>query len=338
MSFTGRLGSALSYLSNLVLGYGAVEHPVARSTSTITIPKVQLSGTGTFTAPRYPLVQTTGKGFTGGGTLVLTFPGAVTAGDLITVSIACSGGAVTPALVDTGGNTYHRATTANRVGQVCEIWYAYNITGGAAPFTVTITGATTIRASADEWSGFGTLDPLKGTAQAAGSGNVTLTSSATLVNPNAIGISAVCTANIQVATLSGSPTSGSPAWVQEWNDGGLSGAAYHAFIKAAGTPQAVWSSGGGWSVGLAVFQDPTDFAGMRVNQQVQSTASLDSTVARFNQITQITASVDSGALRLNQVVLTLVTLPPTITVNPGCPADVPTLPVTPAPGCDPDPV
>lgn len=118
------------------------------------------------------------------GAITLTFPGAVTAGNVIVIPIInYRNGNVTFPVTPTDnqglGNTYQIAADARDSGNTpqCQIYYIHNVASGGGTFTITITtsGAGAfdcqIMARAIEYSGFGTVDPLVGSGTANGGGN-----------------------------------------------------------------------------------------------------------------------------------------------------------------------
>ena len=96
-------------------------------------------------------------------TIAKAFPGAVTGGNLIVCAVAW-GTTTTATVADTLGNSYLVARPRDNIGNLYqEIFYAKNITGGAAP-TVTATfaggGAQFRKIQCNEYSGLDTASPL----------------------------------------------------------------------------------------------------------------------------------------------------------------------------------
>lgn len=117
---------------------------------------------------------------------------SVTAGNLIVVGVGdfTSGATNVSSVTDNKSNTYTRITGVDGVGNGCtlELWYAYNVTGGAglvATANFTVNSRCTI--IAQEFSGILTTDPLDKSSslfQTPGTGT-TYTSTATAATTQA---------------------------------------------------------------------------------------------------------------------------------------------------------
>src|SRR6202035_4923994 len=109
-------------------------------------------------------------------TIAKAFASASTSGNLIVVSLDWDGQIRSVNSVnDNKGNTYARIsgpTNWNGAGNRAELWYAYNITGGALTVTATLSGAPTTFSGMgiSEYSGIVTFDPLDKSSVAIGGG------------------------------------------------------------------------------------------------------------------------------------------------------------------------
>jgi len=188
MAFTAKLGEFLSRLANIVLGLGASLN--LRGSGSITTQVPTISGTGTYTPPRYPLIQVTPVA-TGGGSAAASFPTLPQAGNFILVFAASNKDPTGISCADNQGNTYHLAAqSSGSFTGPCVIFYAYNIAAPSGTFTVTVSdpGSSGTLCYAEAYSGFGTNDPL----YAAGTSGLnfptsTPTASPATVNPTALG-------------------------------------------------------------------------------------------------------------------------------------------------------
>lgn len=310
MSFTARLGDALSRLANLVLGFGATRN--RSGSGSVTLPVPTISGTGTYTPPRYPFINQTGAFSGGAGSASGSFPALPLGGNFILVEALAANTSTN--VTDNQGNTYHRVpASASRVGFTADIWYAYNIGTPAGTFTVTITSpGGNVWGNAKHYSGFGTNDPLAayGDNGFGGSGAIDVTASPATVNPNALGCSVCTTSNVFGASMTAAPVQ----FVVDFNFGGFSGAAASGLIKVAGAQSVTWDSTlGGHTAVIAIFQDPADFATVRATQEVQSQVVAYSATERATQLVQSQATQSVPMPRVTQVVLTV------IVVQTGCP-------------------
>src|SRR5258707_1321327 len=155
MAFTAKLGEALSWLSNILLGKGAVIHPVA-SSATITAGVPSLTSVSAYTAPRYPKVQTAPQASSGAASTATSFSTLPSAGNLIIVFGSSGKDPNAIACADNQGNTYHLAVkSSSAFTGPCAIFYAYNIGAPVGTFTVTISdpGAGSTSVAAVEYSG-----------------------------------------------------------------------------------------------------------------------------------------------------------------------------------------
>jgi hypothetical protein len=135
------------------------------------------------------------------------FPAASTTGNLIIVHVDYDNQAISVnTLTDSKGNTYTRIngpTNWNGANYRAELWYAYNITGGAGAITVKakLSGNPTSFSQIyiSEYSGIATINPLDqsavaiGNAAAVSSGNKTTTYTNELVYGASIGASGALT-------------------------------------------------------------------------------------------------------------------------------------------------
>jgi hypothetical protein len=109
-------------------------------------------------------------------TIAKAFASASTSGNLIVVSLDWDGQTRSVNSVnDNKGNTYARIsgpTNWNGAGNRAELWYAYNITGGALTVTAILSGAPTTFSGMgiSEYSGIVTFDPLDKSSVAIGGG------------------------------------------------------------------------------------------------------------------------------------------------------------------------
>jgi len=257
----------------------------------------------------YTRVQATPAGTTGGGTLNLSFGTLPTHVNAIFVKVSFTGGIGTTAVTDNQGNTYTKAVGANRVGFLSEVWFTYNIGVPSGTFTVTATGASTIHGQAEEWSGFGTLNPLFTTGSTAPLGSYTLNGTLPTVNPDAVGIFAGMTANIQTASISA-------PWTTDYNFNSFSGFGGHYLISSAGTQSISIVCGGGSSGALAIFQDPADFSAERVTQVTESIVFENTTPVHATQVLEGRVFRNTSEVRATQVVLTLIMRPNVVPAGP----------------------
>jgi len=109
-------------------------------------------------------------------TIAKAFASASTSGNLIVVGVDWDGQTRSVNSVnDNKGNTYARIsgpTNWNGAGNRGELWYAYNITGGALTITATLSGAPTTYSEIgiSEYSGIATFNPLDKSSVAIGGG------------------------------------------------------------------------------------------------------------------------------------------------------------------------
>lgn len=126
----------------------------------------------------------------GGSTSIALPSGNHTAGNLLVVLLSGWNAETVSSVTDTAGNTYYwtgqRSPYTNTDSGFTEIWYAYNITGGASNVvTVNYSGTVTYReVTVYQYSGIDTSDPYdvgntggggssSGTSQSTGSANTT---------------------------------------------------------------------------------------------------------------------------------------------------------------------
>ncbi|HEY8734718.1 MAG TPA: hypothetical protein VIL90_09145, partial [Puia sp.] len=109
-------------------------------------------------------------------TIAKAFASASTSGNLIVVGVDWDGQTRSVNSVnDNKGNTYKRIngpTNWNGAGNRAELWYAYNIIGGALTVTAKLSGAPTsfTEMAITEYSGIVTFDPLDKNSVAIGGG------------------------------------------------------------------------------------------------------------------------------------------------------------------------
>jgi len=152
-------------------------------------------------------VQTTTKfQMTTGSSIAMAFGSASTTGNLIVVHIDWDKQSIhVNSVTDNKGNTYHNIngpTNWNGVNYRAELWYAYNITGGAIlTITANLSGAPTSFSQIyiSEYSGIVTTNPLDqnsvniGNTAAVSSGAKTTTSTNELIYGVSIGASGLLT-------------------------------------------------------------------------------------------------------------------------------------------------
>ncbi|MFI5152513.1 MAG: T9SS type A sorting domain-containing protein [Chitinophagales bacterium] len=140
-------------------------------------------------------------------TIAKAFAAASTTGNLIVVHIDWDNQARSVNTVtDNKGNTYKKIlgpTNWNGVNYRAELWYAYNITGGGAPITVTVNLTGTVTSFSQiyisEYSGMPSIDPLDkssvaiGNTAAVSSGTKTTSFNSELIYGAAIGASGLLT-------------------------------------------------------------------------------------------------------------------------------------------------
>jgi hypothetical protein len=142
-------------------------------------------------------------------TIAKAFASASTSGNLIVVGIDWDGQTQSVNSVnDNKGNAYKRIngpTNWNGAGNRAELWYAYNITGGALTVTATLSGApiSFSEMSITEYSGIATFDPLDKNSVAIGGGAGPALNSGTQTTSSAneliYGASIVSTGTLSVA-------------------------------------------------------------------------------------------------------------------------------------------
>lgn len=125
-------------------------------------------------------VQTKGNGTTGASSYTIVFDSNVTAGSVILLSVFATNSA-TIAVSDSQTNTWTAVDKQTIGGQDGELWYAYNVAGGATTITVAHGLVTSGNAIAREYAGLTITDPLDkhidagGTAGTASSGDTATT-------------------------------------------------------------------------------------------------------------------------------------------------------------------
>ncbi len=145
----------------------------------------------------------------GSGTTTCTFVGSTTSGNLIVVGISIEDSTSTVSSVtDSKGNTYQAATSISAVWNTnrrIQIYYAYNITGGAS-HTVTVTisgGSTRVNAVVNEYSGaLASANPLDVTSSGS-AGDDPNTGSATTTTDGSLIYSVVAAAGTLTAGAGG---------------------------------------------------------------------------------------------------------------------------------------
>jgi hypothetical protein len=253
-----------------------------------------------------------------GTTFNLPAMGAIpTAGNMIVLLLSWSSGTSgIPAITDdTGGLlTWNVAVSSPyNTGSRAGIAYAYNIPTLSAIPTITATRAsTTIGGSAEEWSGFGSNDPLSATA----SRSMVNTANPTTNTTGAVGeLDAVVFAVMQEALVNANSVTVEtvvPPWTEIWDASivSLKGEADYKIVTAGGTQICRWVLGNNSDTVacIAAFvSGNTPTAGVRANQLVQSVATVQApSPLRFNQETQSAVIQALPVLKWNQVVLTFV--------------------------------
>jgi hypothetical protein len=96
----------------------------------------------------------------------ITFPGSVTAGNMIYFSIYFSAGLTVNSVSDNLSNTYNLIDTGTGPYGAGAHYYAYNIKGGSVTITVTLSDSAFAVWVAREYSGLTTTDPLDKKAEA----------------------------------------------------------------------------------------------------------------------------------------------------------------------------
>lgn len=169
----------------------------------ITISFVLIFGMLTESIGQTHVQTTTLYQLTTATTIAKAFASASTSGNLIVVHLDWDNQARSiNSVTDNKGNTYARIsgpTNWNGVNYRAELWYAYNITGGALTVTAKLSGAPTTFSQIyiSEYSGIVTFDPLDqnsvaiGNAAAVSSGVKTTTYTNELIYGASIGASGV---------------------------------------------------------------------------------------------------------------------------------------------------
>lgn len=235
-------------------------------------------------------VQTTGVTAIGGSApSAVSFSVLPTAGNLIVVSVSMAGdlGSEACTVTDNQGNTYIKAVDSGNFNErKTNIWYAYNIGSPSGTFTVTATalgfnqGTVT---QAKEWSGFGSTDPLTGTASNGSNNSV----------PGSVGPSgAVIVLEALVCTVLGCGTqafitveSVSPSWDQDAEL--LGGYETNSRVVTDGGQQSCsWStsSSSPWTACLAAFAATPSTAVTRWTQAAREVLWVDEAAANLTQM------------------------------------------------------
>lgn len=296
----------------------------------------------------FALVQDSGR-VSGNNSINLSLGSLPTPGNalFVKIGIGSANAGENPTVTDNQGNTWLVAVTSDFEFSVrTKIAYLYNVPAASGTFTVTIariTGSVCgLQANLEEWSGFGTNDPLSTTAKhrAANTSNFNSGTTGTPSEIDALVQTAVCrflfTGTITVESVT-------PAWTQAWEGtSGFRAEADYRVITAGGTQICRWTVGSNddYSACIAVFcLNETPTAGVRANQAVTTIARVqDPSPIRANQTTLSLVTQSAPVLRWNQVVLTVARIIPStpVTPKPGCPEGLPASPVTGEPGCVPD--
>jgi hypothetical protein len=280
MAFTAKLGELLSRLANIVLGLGSAQIP--RGPGAVTTPVGSYTGLGTVFPPFHKLVQTAGP--TNGGAS-LSFPNPVTPGNLIVVYGGISG----PANMDNQGvgvNVYHQAAQSG--GNTVGIWYAWNVVASGT-FTITPTLAGSNGWTAEEWDGFGTVDPLDlHAAQNGGFGPVTITAG---VPSRDHGVAVATNSTSTASFVSSIGPTYIPPWVQRFNFGNFADSGFSRQFKDNASISAIFTYGGvapTWANAIAVFVGRTAAGDANVTAPVasfQGTGTIDTPIT-FTEVTQ----------------------------------------------------
>jgi hypothetical protein len=214
-------------------------------------------------------LQTTHTGSNVNVTTLTTpaFGSSVGAGNLIVVGISdYTGGATNVSSVtDSKGNTYTRVTgiSGAGAGTTIELWYSYNVTGGAS-LTVTVNFAITQRSAvvAQEFSGVSTVSPLDQSSSYLLSANSSLTytsaATPTTTTANQLVVALVCDTSGGNTYTAGT---GYSNLVQDNNDGTFP-ALESQTVSSTGAQTAtvtVPSNGVGYTFIVATFKTGTSY-------------------------------------------------------------------------------
>ncbi len=211
-------------------------------------------------------VQSTGKVRktpADGSPVNLTFPGNVTAGNLIVVEIAewkNNNNPVASISTDSLGNSYVNEASLRSItssNSRALIIYAYNIAGGACTVPITVSGQYTT-ACATEFSGFTADDPLDvGATKVGNSTTPNVGPTAAAFDPDSL-VCAVFGVSATMASITVDAVV--PAFTQEFEELSFSfepGEGVSRIVSAAGTESCSWTNGtsGNWAASIAVFSE-----------------------------------------------------------------------------------
>lgn len=148
---------------------------------------VQVGSTSSQTNAIRFVQQKTGTPQTPQSSVLVTYPGAQTSGNLNVVVVGWNDTtSAISSVTDSSGNTYTRAVGPTPgTGLQQAIYYAANIAGGSNTVTVKFNQAANfVDVRVLEYSGAGTSNPVDGTAAAAGSGSLANSGTATTTTAN----------------------------------------------------------------------------------------------------------------------------------------------------------